>query len=292
MPSLFRVGLLITERCDAACGHCWFSCGPDRHETMDRTTAEKVIDQSMALGARWVSLTGGEPFLEPRLLLGLARYASERGLLTEAVTNCGWAETPTVAAETLRPLAEAGLTALNMSMDDFHQVHIPLERVRNCFAAAKTLGLNPVFMVAARKGGRLTAASLPELMGDPDIQVMGEPRKPRPSAIAAETPFTPVGRGEGRVHDAVIKPLDAEELRCGSVLVDIGVTPGGLILPCCGPLGCREDAVLGDIGVESLEEILDRAWKDTRFTRIRDGYPVHGEYAGHCHACHLSFREV
>lgn len=291
-PSLFRVGLLLTDRCNVTCDHCWFSCGPNRTETMSQVTAEKVINQSRGLGARWVSFTGGEPFLEPLLMLGLVRYVSEMGFYTEAVTNCGWAETPEAASETLRPLSEAGLTALNMSVDDFHQMHVPLEWVRNCFNAAKMLGLKPVFMVATRKSCRITAASLSKLMGDPDIQVLGEPRKPNPSALVMETPFTPVGRGGGIINDAVVEPLEAATLRCESALTDIGVTPGGDVLPCCGPLGCREDTVLGNIHDESLEQILARAWRDDRFKRIRDGFQASGSYVSCCHACYRHFGEV
>jgi len=290
-PSLFRVGLLLTDRCDVACGHCWFSCSPDRTEKMPQAVAENVIEQSRSIGARWVSFTGGEPFLEPRLLLGLIRYASEKGFYTEAVTNCGWAMMPEAATEVLRPLTEAGLTTLNMSVDDFHQLHIPLERVRNCFYAAKKLSLKPVFMVATRRGSRITAASLSALMGDPDIQVLGEPLKSNPSALAMETPFTPVGRGRDIIHDT-IEPLGAATLRCGSVLVDIGVAPGGDVLPCCGPLGCREDAILGNVHDESLEKMLVRAWKDCRFTRIRDGFHSGGGYVSRCQACYRQFGEV
>ena len=288
---LFRVGLLLTDRCDAACGHCWFSCGPDRTETMSRAAAESAIDQARGLGASWVSLTGGEPFLEYSLMLGLVRYASDRGLHVEAVTNCGWAETAEAAAGALRPLAGAGLTALNMSADDFHQAHIPLERVRNCFDAAKALGLKPVFMVATHRGSRITAASLPTLMGDTDIQVPGEPRSPNPSALVMETPFTPVGRGGAIIHDAA-DPLEEATLRCGAALRDIGVTPGGDVLPCCGPLGCREEAVLGNLRDESLEQMLARAWKDDRFTRIREGFHASDGYVSHCHACYKHFGEV
>jgi hypothetical protein len=250
---------------------------------MERGRAEDVIDQARALGARWVSFTGGEPFLERRLLLDLVAYASGRGLYTEAVTNCNWAKSRMEAVESLRPLAEAGLTALNMSVDDFHQEQIPLERVRHTFDAAKELGLKPVFMVATRRGSAITAGSLPELMGDQGIQVMGEPRKPCPSALAVETPFTPVGRG---AHvEAADLIMGAATVRCGSVLADIGITPGGNVLPCCGPLACREDAVLGNIEDETLLEILTLARHDGRFTRILEGFDAGIGYASRCDAC-------
>lgn len=258
---------------------------------MSKTIAENVIDQARSLGARWVSFTGGEPFLEFSLMLAMVRYASEKGFYTEAVTNCGWAETGENATQFLRSLAVAGLTALNMSVDDFHQTYIPLKRVMNCFNSAKIMGLKPVFMVATRKGSKITAASISKLMGDPDIQVLGEPLRPNPSAIVMETPFTPVGRGEAIILETA-EPFEETTLRCESALVDIGVTPNGDILPCCGPLGCEEESVLGNISDESLDQMLARAWKNERFTRIRDGFPIDGSYSSRCHACYKQFGKV
>jgi hypothetical protein len=255
---------------------------------MTRGQAENIIDQAWSLGARWVSFTGGEPFLEYRLLLGLVEYASGKGLYTEAVTNCSWAEDQRLAMDKLRPLADSGLTAINMSVDDFHQEHVPLDSVRHCFEAAKTLNIKPVFMVAVEPGSRITAGSLPRLMGDPSIQVPGEPRLSIPSALAAETPFTPVGRGEELEWAHV---TTARNHRCDSVLTDIGVKTNGDVLPCCGPLGCRGDAVIGNLGEDALRDVLSRAWGDPRFTKIRAGFESGAGTAGRCHACYRLFGE-
>src|SRR4030042_123033 len=284
---LFRVGLLITDRCNVSCRHCWFRCGPERDAVMTRGQARGIIDQASTLGAKWVSFTGGEPFLEPQLLLDLVTYASGKGLHSEAVTNCSWAESRGKALDRLRPLAEAGLTALNMSVDDFHQEHIPLDRVRHCFDAAKEMGLKPVFMVATGKSSAITAGSLPALLGDQCIQALGGPRKPHPTALAMEAHFTPVGRG-AEVDVAAVGTW-ASKVRCESILSDIGVTPHEDVLPCCGPLACREDAVIGNIGAESLGEILSRAQRDRRFTRIQEGFDVVGGYLSHCDACYRLF---
>ena len=255
---------------------------------MTRGQAEDIIDQAWSLGARWVSFTGGEPFLEYNLLLSLVEYASGKGLYTEAVTNCSWAEDRMQAMDKLQPVAGAGLTAINMSVDDFHQEHIPLDRVRHCFEEAKALNIKPVFMVAVKPGSRITAESLPRLMGDPSIQVPDEPRMRSPSALAAETPFTPVGRGEKLewTHAAV-----AQSYRCESVLTDIGVKPDGDVLPCCGPLGCRGDAVIGNLSEDTLRDVLSRAWGDPRFKKIREGFESGAASAGRCHACYMLFGE-
>jgi len=254
---------------------------------MTRGQAQGIIDQASALGARWVSFTGGEPFLEPQLLLDLVTSASGKGLHSEAVTNCSWAESRGKALERLRLLAEAGLKALNMSVDDFHQEQIPLDRVRHCFDAAKELGLKPVFMVATGKRSAITASSLPAMLGDQCIQALGGPRKPHPTALVMESHFMPVGRG------ADVEEEDggtwASDVRCESILSDIGITPNGDVLPCCGALACRKDAVIGNIGVESLGDILSRAQRDHRFIRILEGFNVVGNYVDRCDACYKLF---
>jgi len=256
---------------------------------MTRKQAQGIIDQASALGAMWVSFTGGEPFLEPQLLLDLVTYASGKGLHTEAVTNCSWAESRGKALERLRPLAEAGLTALNMSVDDFHQEHIPVGRVKHCFDAAKELGLKPVFMVSTGKRSAITASSLPAMLGDQCIQALGGPRIPHQTALATESHFAPVGRG------ADMEEKDrggwAGRVQCDSILSDIGVTPNGDVLPCCSALDCREDALIGNIGVEPLGDILSRAQRNPLFARVIEGFDVAGSYVNRCDACYTLFGE-
>ncbi len=285
-PPLFRVGLLLTERCDAACRHCWFSSSPDRETSMTLEQAKMYVDEAAANGARWVSFTGGEPFLVYGLLRGLTAYASSRGLLNEAVTNCNWATTRKRALELLSPLKDTGLDTLNMSVDDFHQERIPLERVRNCYEAAKWLELKPVLMIAVKKGSSITADRIGEILEDPSIQVLGGERVPNPSALAMETHFTPIGRGEN-ISRHELRHSHFESEPCRQVLIDIGVRPNGDVMPCCGPLGAQRDAVIGSLEEESLYEILERAWLNPRLREIYETGPRQpdGSYVSRCHMC-------
>ena len=56
-PPLFRVGLLLTERCDVACRHCWFSSSPDSKTSRTLEQAKRYVDEAAVNGARWVSFT-------------------------------------------------------------------------------------------------------------------------------------------------------------------------------------------------------------------------------------------
>ena len=64
----------VTDRCDLACRHCLFSCGP---KDAPELPAERILDyaaQAHALGTRVFALTGGEPLIHrefPRLIEGL-----------------------------------------------------------------------------------------------------------------------------------------------------------------------------------------------------------------------------
>ena len=291
-PPLFRVGLLLTERCDVACRHCWFSSSPDRKASMTLEQAKRYVDEAVANGARWVSFTGGEPFLVYGLLRSLTAYASSRGLFNEAVTNCNWATSRKKALELLSPLRDAGLETLNMSVDDFHQEMIPLERVRNCYEAAKRLELKPVLMIAVKKGGVITADSIREILEDPSIQVLGGERVPNPSALAMETHFAPVGRGEKTSkHDLRYTHVESEP--CRQLLTDIGVRPNGDVMPCCGPLGAQGDAVIGNLEEESLREVLEKAWLNPRLRETYEAGPcrLDGSYVSRCHMCVEAYRK-
>jgi hypothetical protein len=248
--------------------------------------AKRYVDEASANGARWVSFTGGEPFLVYGLLRGLTAHASSRGLLNEAVTNCNWATNRKRALELLSPLKDTGLDTLNMSVDDFHQEMIPLERVRNCYEAAEWLELKPVLMIAVKKDSVITADRIGEILDDPSIQVLGGEKVPTPSALVMETHFTPVGRGE-KISENELRRIRVESEPCRQVLTDIGVRPNGDVMPCCGPLGAQGDAVIGNLEEESLRELLDRAWLNPRLRGIYETGPcqLDGSYVSRCHMC-------
>lgn len=277
--SPFRVGLILTYRCSAECRHCFFECSPSRSEVMTRQMAQNVINEAVTLGARWISFSGGEPFLEYDSLKELITLSSENGLNTEVVSNGFWGETREEALGTLEPLIIAGLDVLNLSVDDFHCEFLPFETLKNIYWATVELGVKIVLMVSTGNDNQITSESLPELLEDDRVQVAGKRRIPNPNAVLFETQFTPIGRGKDLKHNLV--PFT--EIRCNDVLRDIGVAPNGDVLPCCGPLGTRN--VLGNINEEGLGLILDRAGRDPRYKRIREGFKLDSRYSSKCHAC-------
>ncbi len=242
---------------------------------MPRMTAIKAIDEAKELGAEWVSLSGGEPFLEPELLIDLVDYAHQKGLKAEAVTNGFWGDDDGI----LNTLIESGLDVLNLSIDDYHAEFIALDVVTKAYQGAVDQGLRVVFMISTGANSEITSESLPRLLGDPNIQVVGEPRINEPNAVLFQTQHTPIGRGKELKYE----PTQITSIKCTEVLRDIGVKPNGDVLPCCGALGTIES--LGNINEESLGPILERAHKNPKYRKIIKGFNVEGRYSSKCHAC-------
>lgn len=268
-PSLFRIGLFLTERCNITCSHCWFSCGPDKTVSISKIQAEDYIKQALDLGAQWISFTGGEPFLESELLFDLVSFSFKLGLKTEVVTNCFWADSKSAAREKLLSLIDAGLEVLNISMDDFHQEHIPVNKVKNCYDAAIELKLKVVIMNVISSDSKLNAEKIKQVLKDKGIQELGSEKVKNPTALLVETPYYPVGRGAYISEEQRLLKHIEPGGACNDVLRDIGISPQGYVYPCCGPLSCLESMRLGDLKENSLRDILEGALHNEVFQRIR-----------------------
>jgi len=294
----FRVGLLITEQCNVECSHCWFSSGRDIMARMELDEALGYIDQTREIPTvEWISFTGGEPFLLPEMLQKLVAYASERGLHTECVTNCFWARTEEEADRRLGRLADAGLNVVNISSDDFHQRHIPFDRVRNCYEAAKRIGMKIVIMCAVARSSKLTVREVARQLGDKEILIVGEGEPTgEASALAVETGFVPVGRGAEVPEDEWVigdGPLDGP---CRVVLSDVAIYPFGWVLPCCSAAGLAEVARVGNARWEGLRRLIEEAGKRTLFKVLSTEGPLglqrllgpmrRENYVNKCHLCY------
>ena len=65
LDTLRECWLHVTNRCNARCGHCMFSCSPDEGAAMDQETALSIVQQAHELGCKLFYFTGGEPLIHP-----------------------------------------------------------------------------------------------------------------------------------------------------------------------------------------------------------------------------------
>lgn len=151
----------LTLKCDQACRHCGSRAGPARDGELSTAEALDVARQLGELGAREVTLIGGEAYLR----LDLDEVVAALVALGVRVTmqTGGRALDPAMAQR----LKAAGLSAVGVSVDGLGPVHDRLRGVPGGFLAALRA------LDAAREAGllitantqinRLNMGSLPEL---------------------------------------------------------------------------------------------------------------------------------
>ena len=112
VPQPRTVRVSLTDRCDLACVYC----RPSRHDgylerRLDEEAWRTMVLGLLRAGVRRVRVTGGEPLLHPRAVERV-RFLAEQGVDDLALTT-----NATRLAPLARPLREAGLRRLTISLD-------------------------------------------------------------------------------------------------------------------------------------------------------------------------------
>ena len=139
----------LTDRCNLRCVYCMPKDGLQWQAHADQLSVDeivRVVESAAYSGVRRVRLTGGEPLVHPHILEVVRRIASVRNIEEVSLT------TNAMLLERLaQPLADAGLTRLNISLDTLNRdrfKHITrggdIDRVWKGIAAAQRAHLAPI----------------------------------------------------------------------------------------------------------------------------------------------------
>lgn len=295
-PFLRNVGLLLTYHCQASCAHCILRAGPDRHEEVSLEDARDWIRQIAAYRNGYVyvlSLTGGEPFSNLKLLRAVMEIAAENGLYISVVTNGFWANDRDKAKQLLESLPQ--ICFISISTDIYHQKFVPFENVKNAIWAAQECKIPYYISVVA------------DSMEDPDyLRVYGELLKlTDPENIRTGITF-PVGRAAD-IKDDLRYCVSCEP--CPEVCQASSspcIFPDGKVYGCIGPLfelQEKQPLYLGNLRENSISEIFDRSetnavlhamrlWGPARFISwlkeagMGDNLPNVYVSGSICQACH------
>ena len=104
--------LSLTDRCNFRCSYCSVSDYDDPATVLTRAELARLVAIFARLGVRRVRLTGGEPTLRKDLVAIAADVSATLGVEEVALTTNGHR-----LRELARPLREAGVGALNVSLD-------------------------------------------------------------------------------------------------------------------------------------------------------------------------------
>ncbi len=121
--------LSLTDRCNFHCSYCAPAVREGPGPLMSREEIRRIVGVFAGLGIRRVRLTGGEPTLRRDLLGVVADVRATPGIEEVALTTNGH-----LLADLARPLAGAGVSRLNVSLDTLHP-----ERLRRLAGPAATL---------------------------------------------------------------------------------------------------------------------------------------------------------
>ena len=140
---LTGVHFLLTYTCNLECDHCFLYCSPWARGTFTIDQVTRVLDEAQKLGTvEWIFYEGGEPLLFYPLLLESVRRAAARGFKVGVVTNAYGAVSAEDAELMLKPLADAGLTYLSVSNDQYHYGEETENPATTAYRAAQRLGLD------------------------------------------------------------------------------------------------------------------------------------------------------
>lgn len=117
--------MLINRGCNLRCAFCDLYEHP---RYMPEAQGLSIITQAAVLGVKTLVLTGGEPFLHPRLwtLIGEARRL---GVGTNITTN------GTLIEKHLDALLASGVSSISVSLDGLEATHEALRKVSGCHSA-------------------------------------------------------------------------------------------------------------------------------------------------------------
>lgn len=242
--------------CILGCAHCMYDCKPENPQnTICSDNILKLLDEAIGLDC-FSSFSFGEQeiFYNLPLFIELAKYlkSNKSNSSLSITTSSYWVKDYNHALEQFQSLKELGLKDVLLSIDDFHQKKVSIEKVANSIKACLSLGLNISLQTIVSKTSHRKSYYLNALKGimnsNFDISKIDW----------VEHNFTPVGRAKNIPEDELI--FESKHLIGGcSAMEVVQITPNGDVIPCCGSGACAKYLSIGNINKNSLKEIMGMA---------------------------------
>lgn len=179
LKNLNKIEFVITNACTGRCKHCSEGDHSPCGEHIDpQIAADAVRDIAAAYDIKTVMAFGGEPLLYPDAVYAIMNAAKERQVpRRQVITNGYFSNDQDTVRAVARRLAACGVNDLLLSVDAFHQEHIPLNGVRffakEAVAAGLPVRLSPAWLVSAEDGNTYnrTTRELLDSFADMEIPV-------------------------------------------------------------------------------------------------------------------------
>lgn len=288
-----NLGILLWNTCNARCSHCAVNSGPAEKCVMTDEQIFELIDGTFYdCSQPSIGLSGGEAFVYFDRLCTIIQYATDKGALVSVNTNGFWGTTVDRAVEMVKRVKACGLVHMVVSIDEFHQEYVPVERVLNVVRACKRVHLEVEVQCVATKRSRRLADIFSE-HGDTLLNI-----------TCREIPCHPVGRASVEIEEKDLFLNDTvPEGLCPSAILSISAY--GKVIPCCNTAGHLPSLEIGTIE-ESLPELNEKFLRDPLMGMLRLKGPKalweaaveagyvrpDGGYIDQCHLCHDLFKNT
>lgn len=132
--NLNRIEFIVTWQCGGKCKHCQIGDsinkpGPYRH-ILSEYAVKGIQKLNEFFEIESVMTFGGEPLYYPNITAEIHGAAAQCAINTRQILTSGYfTNNPKESADAANSLAEAGINSLLLSVDAFHQEHLPIEPV-------------------------------------------------------------------------------------------------------------------------------------------------------------------
>jgi hypothetical protein len=213
------------------------------------THLDWIAQVSRVERCRAISITGGEPFVTFQRLLQLVEGCRNVGLRASVFTSGYWATSDDVTSDKLQQLAQAGLTDITVSTDEYHQERIPVARVARVLVAAKARGISCKIALTFVPRGSSASTVKRSIRRDLGQRAL--------DGVEIEAGgIVKIGRAR-ELEFPEIRLARQSKLVCNAL--GPVIQPDGTVTSCCrAPLPATSPLIIGDLHSEDFAVIYQR----------------------------------
>jgi radical SAM family protein len=215
----------LTRRCPLRCSHCVTDSSADSVQ-IPAGAYLKFAETFAEEPPEIVIMSGGEPMLRPRLVTAIAARARAAGARSYVLTGAFFVNAAKIPAQIHRAIEE--IDHLAISIDAFHECHVPQDSVHKLLAWLRARGISASVQVVTWPGDRHAPLAISKLRDAFDDQL--------PVLVA---PLISAGRTASWLR-AAATAADDSPLPCALAAWPV-VAADGTITACGSPRAGRED---------------------------------------------------
>lgn len=287
-----NICIIMTDKCNARCKTCCFSCSPNKSSVIDENLMLKAIDDAKELGdVEVIGFSGGEPFLFYELMKKGMLYAKQKGFKVTVAINGFWGNWSD--GELIEKLSVLPLEHISFSYDSYHAEFVDEKSFERAVGYCKKAGISYSVGIGETK----------ENKANDFFKNLGIEKYLMNFYIY---PYLRVGRAEKEMPDDIFyKFCDTKRIYCRDEGL-LAVRYDGEVFPCCVQTVFDTALSMGNIKNSSLKEIREngkfasllKIFKDSdSFSKLKDiassdlkiKFP--DKCGDSCEICRMMFKE-